>query len=76
MLEKKIFALLLVGAAALGGCTAQGERTLATGALGAGTGAIIGAIGGNTGLGAIVGGVVGAGAGYLTCQKTVQGRCR
>jgi hypothetical protein len=68
--------LMIAGMMALTACGPQGERTLATGALGAATGADIGAIGGNTALGAITGGIVGSTAGYLSCRKVRDGRCR
>lgn len=68
-MKNKIFAILvtLSLAGALGGCTQQ-QKTIAGGAIGAGTGALIGnAAGGSTG--AIIGGVAGAGVGgYLGSQ--------
>jgi hypothetical protein len=68
--------LLIAGGLALSACGPQGERTLATGALGAATGAVVGAIGGNTVVGAVTGGIVGSAVGYLTCRKVRDGRCR
>jgi len=63
-------ALALVAALALAGCGGQPlstreEGTLGGGALGAGTGAIIGAAVGHPGAGAAIGGVLGLGTGYV-----------
>lgn len=44
------------------------QRTLSGGAIGAGGGALIGAIGGNAGLGAVLGGAAGLAGGYLWDQ--------
>ena len=60
--------LLLIMALALGGCgMTPGCRAVSTGALGAGTGAVIAAAaGGPVGLGALVGGATGAVGGAVT----------
>lgn len=61
---------LLVGGVALttlAACGTQpGERALSGGAIGAGTGAAIGAVAGDIGTGALVGGAAGAALGGLT----------
>jgi hypothetical protein len=66
-MTKKMIALALVGALAISGCqTSQQTGTLAGGAIGAGTGALIGsAVSGGSAGGAIAGGVIGAGTGAL-----------
>jgi hypothetical protein len=61
-------ALALAGAASLSGCYTPQQQTgtLAGGALGAGTGALIGsAVSGGSAGGAIAGGLIGAGTGAL-----------
>jgi hypothetical protein len=67
---RKIFALTLAlaGAAAVSGCYTPQQQTgtLAGGAIGAGTGALIGsAVSGGSAGGAIAGGIIGAGTGAL-----------
>jgi len=67
---RKIFALwlALAGAVAVSGCYTPQQQTgtLAGGAIGAGTGALIGsAVSGGSAGGAIAGGVIGAGTGAL-----------
>jgi hypothetical protein len=59
--------LALMGAVSVAGCqTSQQTGTLAGGAIGAGTGALIGsAVSGGSAGGAIAGGVIGAGTGAL-----------
>jgi len=44
------------------------QRVLSGGAIGAGGGAVLGAIGGNAGLGAVLGGAAGLAGGYLWDQ--------
>lgn len=54
------------GVAACSGMSSTEQRTLSGGAIGAGTGAALGAITGGSAVGgAVLGGAVGAGAGYL-----------
>ena len=49
-----------------------GDRALSGGAIGAGAGAVTGAIvGGSVGTGALIGGALGAGAGALTDERDV-----
>lgn len=55
-------ALLLAGCA---GMTDTQQRTLSGAAIGAGTGAAIGAISGDAGWGAVIGAGVGAAGGYI-----------
>src|SRR5271155_2929273 len=67
-MAKKMIALALLGALAMSGCetSQQTTGTLAGGAIGAGTGALIGsAVSGGSAGGAIAGGVIGAGTGAL-----------
>jgi hypothetical protein len=65
-------ALLVIASLSLAGCgETPGCRALTGGALGAGGGAILGAIGGNAGLGALAGGVAGAAVGGLTSPHAV-----
>jgi hypothetical protein len=67
MMKMITLALALAGAMSLSGCqTSQQTGTLAGGAIGAGTGALIGsAVSGGSAGGAIAGGVIGAGAGAI-----------
>jgi len=71
--KRTLIAPVLVSIMALGlaGCGyTPGQRALSGGAIGAGTGAIIGAAtGGSAATGALIGGAVGAGAGALTAPK-------
>jgi len=65
-------ALLVLASLSLAACGATpGCRALTGGALGAGGGALLGAIGGNAGLGALAGGVAGAAVGGLTSPGAV-----
>jgi osmotically inducible lipoprotein OsmB len=57
-----VFLLISMGCA---GMTDTEQRTLSGGAIGAGAGAVIGAISGHTLMGAAVGAAAGAGGGYL-----------
>lgn len=67
MKKMTVLALALAGAMSLSACqTSQQTGTLAGGAIGAGTGALIGsAVSGGSAGGAIAGGVIGAGTGAL-----------
>jgi osmotically inducible lipoprotein OsmB len=67
--KQKIAALMLL--MLLGACgSTTGDRALSGGAIGAGVGAVGGAIvGGSPGTGALIGGAVGAATGGLTKQK-------
>jgi hypothetical protein len=64
---------VIATAIGLAGCTnpySPGQRALGGGAIGAGTGAVIGAAtGGNAAAGALIGGALGAGAGALTTPQ-------
>jgi hypothetical protein len=64
-----IAAMLCAALAACG--DSPGERALTGGAIGAGTGAIIGGAAGNPAAGAIVGGAVGAVGGAATTRNQV-----
>jgi len=65
-------ALLLIASLSLAACgQSPGCRAVTGGAIGAGGGAILGAIGGNAALGALAGGVAGAAAGGLTSPHAV-----
>lgn len=60
--------LVLAGASLMTGCSTTSNTTKGAGiggALGAGTGALIGSASGNTGKGALIGGLIGAGTGAL-----------
>jgi len=59
-------ALLLVGACS--GMSSTAQRTLSGGAIGAGSGALIGAAAGSAGTGALIGGGAGLLGGYLYDQ--------
>lgn len=77
MMRKTIaLALGLAGAMSLSACqTSQQTGTLAGGAIGAGTGALIGsAVSGGSPGGAIAGGVIGAGAGALVGNAVARPR--
>ncbi len=66
-MARSLGTLALVAALALGGCGYnQGDRAASGALIGAGGGAVLGAIGGNAGLGALAG----AGAGALTGALT------
>jgi osmotically inducible lipoprotein OsmB len=64
-------ALVLLSAAALAGCgDTPGQRALSGGAIGAGSGAVIGAAtGGSPATGALIGGGVGAFGGAVTTHN-------
>ncbi|MDE2581233.1 MAG: hypothetical protein KGL52_06340 [Rhodospirillales bacterium] len=73
-LRKVLVPAMLTGLAlALAGCGySPGSRALSGGAIGAGTGAIIGAVaGGSPATGALIGGAVGAVGGAVTNPNTV-----
>lgn len=59
----------MLGLAACG--TSTTDRAASGALIGAGTGAAIGSMSGNTGKGAIIGGAVGAGAGAATNERDV-----
>ena len=64
-MRKTISVLLIFALAALTGCTTTQKGTVVGGAVGAGTGAIIGHQSGNAGTGALIGGAAGAIGGAL-----------
>jgi hypothetical protein len=76
MMKTIALALVLAGALAVSGCqTSQQTGTLAGGAIGAGTGALIGsAVSGGSAGGAIAGGVIGAGTGALVGNAVTRPR--
>ena len=58
---------MIVGLLALAACgQTTGDRALSGGAIGAGAGAVGGALAGSPGTGALIGGALGAGTGALT----------
>lgn len=68
---KKTVILVIMVAVLLGGCSGMSyteQRTLSGGAIGAGTGALIGAAAGAPGTGAAIGGGAGLLGGYLYDQ--------
>jgi len=67
------FAAALAGLALLGACgQTTGDRALSGGAIGAGTGAVVGAVtGGNPVTGAVIGGVGGAAIGAITSPRDI-----
>lgn len=71
--------LLLVGAMglALAGCSeySRSDRALAGGALGAGTGALVGGLATNSAGGAVVGGLLGAAGGAIIGAETTPHAC-
>jgi osmotically inducible lipoprotein OsmB len=71
--------LLIVGAMglALAGCSeySRSDRALAGGALGAGTGALVGGLATDSAGGAIVGGVLGGAAGAIVGAETTPHAC-
>jgi hypothetical protein len=80
MKKTLILALGLAGALSLSACQTQQQQTgtLAGGAIGAGTGALIGsAVSGGSAGGAIAGGLIGAGTGALVGNAATapSGRC-
>ncbi|HUC16769.1 MAG TPA: YMGG-like glycine zipper-containing protein [Acetobacteraceae bacterium] len=74
-MQRKILALAVLSGLAFGlaGCGySPGSRALSGGAIGAGSGAIIGAAaGGSPATGALIGGAVGALGGALTSPSTI-----
>lgn len=63
---------VLAAALMLAGCgTSPGERAISGGAIGAGGGAVVGAMTGNPAAGALIGGAGGAAAGALTSPNQV-----
>jgi osmotically inducible lipoprotein OsmB len=66
---KLVFAVGLLALAACGQTT--GDRALSGGAIGAGAGALGGALVGSPGAGALIGGAVGAGTGALTSPSQI-----
>ena len=75
-----VLALALAGALSVSGCYTPQQQTgtLAGGAIGAGTGALVGsAVSGGSAGGAIAGGLIGAGAGALVGNAVTapHGRC-
>ncbi len=71
-LKPVALAVALTSAAALSACgTTPGERAVTGGAIGAGSGALIGAAAGSAGTGALIGAGVGAAAGALTSPRDV-----
>jgi osmotically inducible lipoprotein OsmB len=65
---KSLSPLTLAAALVLSACSGMSEteqRTLSGAAIGAGTGAVVGAIAGNAGLGAVIGAGAGAAGGYI-----------
>jgi len=79
-MKKKVIALVLAfaGATAMSACQTPQQQTgtLAGGAIGAGTGALIGsAVSGGSAGGAIAGGVIGAGTGALIGNAVTRPRC-
>jgi len=65
-------AILLIASLSLTACgESPGCRAVTGGAIGAGGGAILGAVGGNAALGALAGGVAGAAVGGLTSPHAV-----
>ncbi|WP_026318809.1 hypothetical protein [Amorphus coralli] len=74
----KALMIIAVLAVSLAGCNSYSsrDRALAGGAIGAGTGALVGAAaGGSTGA-ALAGGAIGAGAGALAGAATTPKACR
>jgi hypothetical protein len=65
-------AIVLLASLSLAACgESPGCRAVTGGAIGAGGGAVLGAIGGNAALGALAGGVAGAAVGGLTSPHAV-----
>jgi len=63
---------MIVGLLALAACgQTTGDRALSGGAIGAGAGAVGGALAGSPGTGALIGGAVGAGTGALTSPSQI-----
>ncbi|MGH7051872.1 MAG: YMGG-like glycine zipper-containing protein [Acetobacteraceae bacterium] len=74
-MHRKILTAIVIAGLAFGlaACGQEpGTRALSGGAIGAGTGAILGAaVGGGAGTGALIGGAVGALGGALTSPNTI-----
>ncbi len=71
-MKSRLGIALLFGALALAGCgTSTGDRALSGGAIGAGAGAVGGALLGSPATGALVGGAAGAAGGALTSPNQV-----
>jgi len=67
-----LIALAAAGALSLSACgSSTSDRALSGGAIGAGAGAVGGALLGSPGTGALIGGALGAGAGAMTDQNDV-----
>ena len=67
-MKNLVIALMLILTLGLFGCAGMSDteqRTLSGGAIGAGAGAVVGAISGHTVWGAAIGAAAGAGGGYL-----------
>ncbi len=65
-------AAVFTAALAVGACeNPTANRTLAGGAIGAGGGAVIGAIAGNAGMGAAIGGAAGLAGGFLSSRYQI-----
>jgi hypothetical protein len=63
---------MILGLLALGACgQSTGDRALSGGAIGAGAGAVGGALFGSPGTGALIGGALGAGTGALTSPSQI-----
>jgi osmotically inducible lipoprotein OsmB len=63
---------MILGLLALAACgQSTGDRALSGGAIGAGAGAVGGALMGSPGTGALLGGALGAGAGALTSPSQI-----
>jgi len=71
-MNKFAFAILMTSVLALGACgSSTTDRALSGGAIGAGAGAVGGALLGDPVGGALIGGAVGAGTGALTDEDDV-----
>ena len=67
-----LLVLATAGTLALGACgSSTSDRALSGGAIGAGAGAVGGALLGSPGTGALLGGAIGAGAGALTNENQI-----
>ncbi len=74
-MKKVVIACVL--ALTLGACSqySRSDRALAGGAIGAGTGAVVGGLATNTVGGALVGGVIGGAAGAIIGAETTPAAC-
>lgn len=71
-MNKFAFVILLTSVFTLGACgSSTSDRALSGGAIGAGAGAVGGALMGDPVTGAVIGGAAGAGAGALTDEDDV-----